>query len=78
MIRKNRLKYVPIVKLVRDITSDRDEFLQDLAERLLLDEVLAGEADPKEFLKQTMLDIIDDYAVKSYERIISEIRGGAR
>jgi hypothetical protein len=49
-----------------------------LAERLLLDEVLAGEADPKEFLKQIMLDIIDDYVVESYERRLSEIRGGTK
>lgn len=34
--------------------------LKDLSDRLMLDELLCGEADPVEFLKETLLDMKKD------------------
>ena len=39
--------------------------LKDLSDRLMLDELLCGEADPVEFLKETLLDMKKDL-IKNY------------
>ena len=57
-----------LLKFIRDLDKmdlDKTDFinyntLKDLSDRLMLDELLCGEADPVEFLKETLLEMKKD------------------
>lgn len=70
-----------LLKFIRDLDKmnpDKNDSinyktLKDLSDRLMLEELLCGEADPVEFLKETLLDmkkdLIKDYHLRGLRQL---------
>lgn len=72
--------YVGLNNAVKAITNKdylhrEDDFLKRLAEELFLDEVLAGEADPIEFLRESLNKVAKDVAIHRKEVELSKMKG---
>jgi hypothetical protein len=52
-----------------------DDFLKRLAEELFLDEVLAGEYDPVEFLRESLNKVVKDIEIHRQEVKLSKMKG---
>lgn len=66
------VKYFVDRKLINTLVED-EKFMEDIAERLMLEEVLAGECDPVRFLKQTMKEVYAERARKNRSRFSSRV-----
>ena len=70
-----------LLKFIRDldkINPDKQDSitymtLKDLSDRLMLDELLCGEADPVEFLMETLKDMREDLLKNYHLRRLEEI-----
>ena len=57
---------------------DYDDFWKRLADKLMLDELLAGEADPTEFLKDQIQELCNEIKLEDLEHEKQRITGGHR
>ena len=65
-----RKKFITLGEACKRITQDED-FIDMLSERLALDEILCGECNPSEFLRETIKDTLNDRAVAYHKRRIA-------
>jgi hypothetical protein len=72
--KKLQVKYSPTKWLVDALVEANDDFITELADQLMLDELLAGECDPKQFLIETMYDIIKQKQIQNVERRLKQLK----
>lgn len=66
--RKLRLKFTSVDYLVEALVENHPNFIEDLTERLMLDELLCGECDSKDFLIKSMKESANKQVVELAER----------
>lgn len=74
----NFLKFIRDLEKMNPDKEDSVNYqtLQELSDRLMLDELLCGEADPVEFLLETLQDMRKDLSRKYHLRRLKEIEEG--
>lgn len=65
-------KRVSLHEAVRAITEDEEAYLSLLADELLLEEILCGEANPVEFLKNSIKVVLERIDLAREERRLQE------
>jgi len=65
-------KRVSLHEAVRAITTDENNYIALLAEELMLDELLCGEANSTEFLKKSIQLVLEQMDLSREERRILE------
>lgn len=75
MIRNNKMRMVSTSVIVEHLVTNKDAFLASLAEKLMLDELLCGEANTKDFLIECMREVVKDQLITHHEQRISRLKG---
>jgi hypothetical protein len=70
-----RNKFITLGEACKRITQDED-FIDMLSERLALDEILCGECNPSEFLRETIKDVLNDRLVTYHKNRIATLKEG--
>lgn len=73
--------YISVRLAVKAITNKEDshredDFLERLADELMLEEVLAGEASPVEFLRDSLNKVINDMEIQRQEVNLDRLKRG--
>lgn len=63
----------PITAIVRDLKNFHGDFIQELAEELMLSEMLAGECDAKDFLIESMEQVVKKRLRNYHEMRVEEL-----
>ena len=75
MIPSKALMWISNGAIIRHLEKNRPEFISKLAEELMLDEVLAGECDPVEFLLESMRNVDSNERIRTLERKLDRLKG---
>lgn len=72
---KQKVMLAPLGQLVDGLIRNQDEFISKLAEELMLDELLCGECDSKQFLIETMERLVHEQRIETFERMLERAKG---
>lgn len=72
--RKLRVIYSPREWLVDGLVKANEDFITKLANNLMLDELLYGEGDPKQFLIETLYETLHQCKIERLEQRLSEAK----
>jgi len=73
---KQKVMNSPLGYLVTALVEKNDDFLEELAKELMLDELLCGEADPKQFLIDTMKRIHRERVIRNRNSVTKKWEEG--
>ena len=76
MIPSKALRLISNTAIIRHLKENKPDFISELAKELMLDEVLAGECDPVEFLLESMSNVAKREMINQLESKIERLKGG--
>lgn len=74
MIPSKALRLISNAAIIRHLKINQPQFISELAKELMLDEVLAGECDPIEFLLESMDNVARRQAIKNLESKLDRLK----